>query len=72
MPDTLRNRLPEDALTNHTLGQHLARAARGEGRWYPLPDGGKKFACAVGDRPDGCPWCDYVNWPDGNPLDDER
>jgi hypothetical protein len=21
------------------------------------------------DSPYGCPWCDAVEWPDGNPLD---
>jgi hypothetical protein len=71
MPPVIRNLLPEEALTNATLGQHLARAATGEGRWFARPDGGRKFVCAMGESPDGCPWCDHVGWPGGNPLDAE-
>ncbi len=71
MPKMIRNRLPKEALTHAILGQHLARATRGEGRWYPLPDGGQTFVCAMGDSPDGCPWCDHFGLSGGNPLDAE-
>ena len=51
------------------LKQHLDRAGRGEGRFYPQPDGETKFACDMGESIYGCPWCDHFAWPDGNPLD---
>jgi hypothetical protein len=61
----------KDALTNEALTSHLVRAARGMGRWFPWPGGGRAFACDLGGVPEGCPVCEYVNWPDGNPLDEE-
>ncbi len=51
------------------LTDHLDRAARGQGRAYPQADGETKFACDMEASPYGCPWCDAVEWPGGNPLD---
>ncbi|KJE20047.1 hypothetical protein FF36_05653 [Frankia torreyi] len=51
------------------LNDHLDRADRGQGLAYPQADGETKFACDMEDSPYGCPWCDAVEWPDGNPLD---
>ncbi|WP_322749090.1 MULTISPECIES: hypothetical protein [unclassified Frankia] len=51
------------------LHEHLDRAGRGQGRWYADATGEKEFACDMGESRYGCPWCDRVAWPDGNPLD---
>jgi hypothetical protein len=59
---------PRVSLTQ-ALHDHLDRAGRGQGRAYPQHDGETKFACDMEDSPYGCPWCDAVEWPGGNPLD---
>jgi hypothetical protein len=51
--------------------EHLDRAGRGQGVAYPQDDGDTKFACDMEDSAYGCPWCDNIEWPDGNPLDAE-
>ncbi|WP_239336731.1 hypothetical protein [Frankia sp. CiP3] len=51
------------------LHAHLERAGRGQGRWFADSTGHEVFACDMGDSRYGCPWCDRIAWPDGNPLD---
>ncbi len=59
---------PRRVSLTQALHDHLDRADRGQGRAYPQTDGETKFACDMEDSPYGCPWCDAVEWPDGNPL----
>ncbi|WP_239382682.1 MULTISPECIES: hypothetical protein [unclassified Frankia] len=54
------------------LHAHLDRADRGQGRWFADPTGQagqEEFACDMGESRYGCPWCDRIAWPDGNPVD---
>jgi hypothetical protein len=69
MPGNTGNRPPGHALTDAAIAQHLVRATRGEGRWYPLPDGGRAFACDTGDDLGGCPCCAHRARTYGLPRD---
>jgi hypothetical protein len=60
---------PRTVSVVEALHEHLDRAGRGQGRWCAVPGGQEEFACDMGDSRYGCPWCDRVAWPDGNPLD---
>jgi len=60
---------PRRTSLSQALHEHLDRATREQGTLYPQSDGEAKFACDMSESPYGCPWCDNIEWPDGNPLD---